>query len=124
MKKISLYIMIVLYIAAGLNHFVNPAVYKKIMPPWVPFHNELILISGICEILFALLLLFPSTRRLAAWCIIALLIAIFPANIQMLLNDLRGNNPGLWISVLRLPLQLVLIWWAYGFTKPLNVESN
>jgi uncharacterized membrane protein len=120
MKMISLYIMSLLYIAAGINHFIHPEFYRKIMPPWVPLHDEMILISGIAEVLFALLLLFPFTRRFAACCIIALLIAVFPANIQMTLNYYHENNPGLWFTVVRLPLQIVLIWWAYLFTKPVN----
>lgn len=114
--------MTALYIAAGVNHFVHPGTYKKIMPGWIPFQENLIFISGILEILFALFLLFPLTRRIAAWCIVGLLIAVFPANIQMMLNYIQENNPMLWLSVLRLPLQIVLIWWAYSFTKfpPLN----
>jgi uncharacterized membrane protein len=120
MKKTGLYIMAALYVAAGINHFIHPEFYRKIMPPWLPFHDGLIFISGIFEILFALLLLLPVTRRLAAWGIIALLIAVFPANIQMMLNYQQENNPGLWLAVLRLPLQVLLIWWAYSFTKPLT----
>ena len=57
------------------------------------------------------------TRRTAAWGIIILLIMIFPANIYMMMNYLNEKNPGLWITILRLPLQFVLIWWAYTFTK-------
>ena len=110
--------MALFYFAAGLNHFIQPVFYLKIMPPWVPLHKELVFISGVCEVLFALLLLLPFTRRFAAWCIIALLIAVFPANIQMMLNYIDENNPALWVSILRLPLQPLLIWWAYGFTKP------
>jgi uncharacterized membrane protein len=120
MKKISLYIMTLFYIAAGVNHFIHPEFYRKIMPPWAPFHDEAIFISGICEVLFGLLLLFPLTRPLAAWAIIGLLIAVFPANIQMMLNYYHENNPGLWFTILRLPLQIVLIGWAYLFAKPLS----
>ena len=110
--------MALLYFTAGVNHFIHPAFYLKIMPPWIPVHKELVFISGIAEVLFAMLLLFPVTRRFAAWGIIALLVAVFPANIQMMLNYMDENNTRLWISILRLPLQIVLIWWAYGFTKP------
>jgi uncharacterized membrane protein len=117
MKNAFLYAMAVLYIAAGINHFIHPAFYIKIMPPWLPYHTALILISGVCEIVFGLLLLLPSARRPAAWLIILMLIAIFPANIQMMVNYLHENNPRLWIAIVRLPLQLVLIWWAYYFTK-------
>jgi len=110
--------MITLYIAAGANHFLHAGSYIKIMPPWIPLHKQMVFISGVCEILFAVLLILPPTRRLAAWCIIALLVAVFPANLQMTLNYCHEHNPGLWATVLRLPLQIPLIWWAYSFTKP------
>lgn len=115
--------MVLLYIAAGTNHLIHPEVYKQIMPDWVPLHDAMIFISGICEIIFALFLLPPLTRRIAAWCIIALLIAVFPANIQMMLNYLHENKSGLWLTVLRLPLQIVLVWWAYRFTKPAHLDE-
>ena len=117
MKKISLALMIALYFAGGIYHFLHPEVYRKIMPPWLPWHTQLIFISGLCEVLFAVLLLSPTTRSAASWCIIALLVAVFPANIQMMINYSGSHNPALWIAVLRLPLQIVLICWAYSFTK-------
>ena len=123
MKKLSLFVMSVFYVTAGVNHFWHLGFYLRIMPPWLPWHNELVVISGICEISFGLLLLFSSTRRLAAWSIILLLIAVFPANIQMLLNYLNESNPKLWISILRLPLQIILIWWAYTFTKDNRLKT-
>jgi uncharacterized membrane protein len=123
MKQFSLYAMAVLYIAAGINHFVNPGMYVKIMPPWLPYPAALVLISGIFELAAGSLLLIPSTRRLAAWLIILLLIAVFPANIQMLLNYQDQNNPLVWMAVVRLPLQLLLIWWAYGFTKRQELKN-
>jgi uncharacterized membrane protein len=116
-KKISLYSMAALYLLAGINHFVNPDFYKKIMPPWLPWHYSLIFISGVAEIVLGLLLLPVQTRRLAAWGIIILLIVVFPANVQMMLNYQQENNPYLWIAVVRLPLQILLIMWAYQFAK-------
>ena len=116
-KKISLYLMAGLYVLAGANHFFNPLFYKKIMPPWLPCHYLLIYISGAAEIVLGLLLLPAPTRKLAAWGIIILLVAVFPANVQMLLNYREEQNPNWWLTILRLPLQLVLIWWAYLFTK-------
>ena len=115
--------MSVFYVGAGLNHFWHPEFYLIIMPPWLPWHNVLVVISGVCEILFGLLLLFSLTRRLAAWGIILLLIAVFPANIQMMLNYWNESNPKLWISIVRLPLQIILIWWAYSFTKNIKIKS-
>ncbi|MEP7236822.1 MAG: MauE/DoxX family redox-associated membrane protein [Ferruginibacter sp.] len=122
MKKISLYIMILFYAGAGINHFINPAFYLQIMPSWLPLHTELVFISGVAEILCALFLLFPPTRRFGAYCTIALLIAVFPANIQMMLDYYHDDNPLLWVAILRLPIQFFLIWWAYLFTKPNTVK--
>jgi uncharacterized membrane protein len=116
-KRLSLYIMTAFYILAGVNHLIHPAFYIKIMPPWIPYHAAMVGISGVCEILFALLLLFPFTRRVGGFCIILLLIAVFPANIQMLLNALHENNIRLWLAIFRLPIQIILIWWAYTFVK-------
>jgi len=117
MTKISLYIMILFYAGAGINHFINPSFYLQIIPPWLPLHKEFVFLSGVAEIVCALLLLFSKTRRVGAWAVIALLIAVFPANIQMLLDYKKDNNPMLWVAILRLPIQLILIWWAYGFTS-------
>lgn len=112
--------MVLLYLGAGINHFINPGFYIKIMPPWIGWHTQLVWISGVCEALFGLLLIFPATRRTGAWCIIALLVAVFPANIQMMLSYIAEHNPRLWIAILRLPVQALLVWWAYRFTKPGN----
>ena len=87
------------------------------MPPWLPWHYSLIFISGVCEIVLGLMLLSQRTRKLAAWGLIALLIAVFPANIQMMVNYREQQNPDLWVAILRLPIQLLLIGWAYRYTK-------
>lgn len=117
MKFFGLYIMSLLYVAAGILHFIRPKVYLKIMPTYLPYPLQLVYISGICEILFGLLLLFPVTRTAGAWLLVLLLIAVFPANIQMAVTFYQKNNPALWIAILRLPLQFVLIWWAWTYTK-------
>jgi uncharacterized membrane protein len=82
-KTISKYILAIFMIGAGTMHFVNPAFFLKIMPPYLPVHKELVLVSGICEVLLGILLLIPQTSHLAAWGIIALLIAVFPANLYV-----------------------------------------
>jgi len=115
-NMISLYSMAALYVAAGVNHFVNPRMYLRIMPPWLPYHEAMNYISGACEIVFALMLIPLATRSIGAWLLIALLVAVFPANIQMSINYKRKHHPYYWITIVRLPLQLVLIWWAYSFT--------
>lgn len=106
-----------LYVAAGINHFVHPTTYLAILPPWLPAHNFLVVFSGVMEMLLGLLLLVPQTRRLAAWGIILLLITVFPANIQMALNYGKSQHPQLWLALFRLPVQGLLIWWAHQYTK-------
>ena len=113
-----------LYIAAGIYHFVSPGTYLRIMPPWLPAHSFLVLFSGMIEVVLGLMVIIPFTRRLAAWGIILLLIAVFPANIQMMLNYGKEHHPLLWLAVVRLPLQVGLIWWAYLYAKPLQAGSK
>lgn len=114
-KVLGLVLMIILYLAAGINHFIRPGFYLAIMPAWIPFHAEMVFISGVAEVVLALLLIFPATRKPAAWGIILLLIAVFPANVQMMINYIKEGNPNTWISVVRLPLQILLVMWAYVY---------
>ncbi len=102
---------------AGANHFVRPDFYVAIMPAWVPWPMQMVYVSGACEIFGALLLLHPKTQRAGAWFVIILLIAIFPANIQMAINFSRAHNPYLWAAIARLPLQVILIWWAWVYSQ-------
>ena len=106
-----------LYVLAGLNHFRNPAMYLRIMPRYLPWHSGLVYLSGILEIIGGLLLLFPASRVAGAWLLVALLIAVFPANVHMAIDFYQRKNPYLWIALLRLPLQFVLIYWAWVYTR-------
>ena len=119
-KTISLYLMAALYVAAGVNHFVHAAMYISIIPSWLPYKLLLSNISGAFEILFGVLLLPKTSRRFAAWGIIFLLIAVYPANIQMSINYYRSNNNNFWLSIIRLPLQFLLLWWAWIYTRKTN----
>ena len=113
----SKYLMAAFYTLAGVNHFLHPAWYLKIMPPYLPWHLPLVYLSGLAEIVLGALLLIPRFSTLAAWGLIALLIAVFPANLHMALHtDLYPEIPpaALWI---RLPLQGGLIAWAYWYTR-------
>lgn len=116
MKMFFLYLMIVLYVLAGMNHFLHPKMYLKMVPGWIPAHETVVSVSGFLEIFFALLLIWPATRPMAAWLLIALLVVIFPANIQMALDYRKNNDPYLWVAMMRLPLQIPLIWWAWLYT--------
>jgi uncharacterized membrane protein len=120
MKTILLVIMAVFYVAAGLNHFANPDAYLPMMPPYLPWHRAFILISGAAEVGLGLAVLVPSLRQAAAWGLILLLIAIFPANLHIALNNvpLFGNTEGFGVwNWVRLPFQAVLIAWAWWHTR-------
>ena len=104
-------------IAAGIMHFVNTEFYLKIMPPYLPLRKELVFLSGAFEVLLGVLLLLPRSSRLAAWGIIALLIAVFPANVYLYQHqEILPASP--IIHFLRLPLQGLFILWAYWHTRP------
>jgi len=116
-KTVSRYSLTAFMIGAGTMHFVHPEFYLKIMPPYLPLHQELVFLSGICEVALGLLLLVPRYSQLAAWGIIALLIAVFPANIYVFQNPEVLPAPPL-LHLLRLPLQGVFILGAYWHTRP------
>ena len=111
-----LYLMAFLYIIAGINHFRRPGMYIRIIPPIFKNPKLINTLSGVAEILLGVLLLFPFSKRFAAWGIIALLIAIFPANLFMFQDKKAGFGLPKWILFVRLPLQIVLIYWAYQYT--------
>jgi uncharacterized membrane protein len=105
-----------LFLAAGAWHFVAPAFFVKIVPPYLPFPRELVFASGVFEVVLGMMLMIPQTTRLAAWGLIALLIAVFPANIYMYQHsELFEVRP--LILLLRLPLQVLLIAWAWVYTR-------
>jgi uncharacterized membrane protein len=106
-----------LLVGAGSMHFVRSDFFMKIMPPYLPQPLLLVHISGVFEIVLGLLLLVPQYARFAAWGIIALLIAVFPANIYLYQHqEIVPASP--LVHLLRLPLQGLLILWAYGYTRP------
>jgi uncharacterized membrane protein len=111
-------------IGAGVLHFVVPGFYLRMMPTYLPWHLELVYLSGVCEIVLGVLLFVQRTTRLAAWGIVALLIAVFPANIHIYQHqELFPISPVL--HLLRLPLQGVLVLWALRHTRrndPLDPE--
>jgi uncharacterized membrane protein len=117
--RVMLWVMGVFYVVAGLAHFVRPDFYLPMMPPWFPAHRELIFVSGVAEVLLGAAVLVARLRRIAGWGIIALLIAIFPANLHIALHDVplfgATQGAGIWNWV-RLPLQAVLIAWAWSYT--------
>lgn len=120
MRAFLLYGLALFFVLAGSNHFLAPETYVAMMPSALPAPWALVYISGVAEILGGLGLLHPRTRRFAAWGLIALLVAVFPANLNMAINDLPLGKRDLptWALWARLPLQLVLIAWCWMFTRP------
>ena len=119
-KRALLWLMGAFYVFAGAMHFARPDYYMAMMPPYLPWHAQLIFLSGVGEVLCGLGVLFPPTRRLAAWGTIALLVAVFPANIHVAFNNVPvfGAKEGAGaLGYVRLPFQAVLIAWAWWYTR-------
>ena len=101
------------FLAAGVLHFVRPRMYEAMMPGYLPAHRELVYAAGVAEIAGGAGVLHPRTRRAAGWWLIATLVAIFPANVEMAVHAERFRRvpePLLWA---RLPVQGLLIAWVY-----------
>ena len=109
-KSLWAFLTGIIFILAGINHLISPSLYIKIMPPYLANAELLILLSGIAEVICGVLLLIFKTRKVGAWLSIILLIMVFPANIQMTVNEYDNRGLLFYISVLRLPLQGLLIW--------------
>jgi uncharacterized membrane protein len=116
MTLLSRYTLALLFVGAGVMHFLRPATYLAIMPPVLPAPLALVYVSGIFEILGGLGLLPARTRRLAGWGLLALLVAVFPANVYMALVHEQLHIPG-WVAWGRLPLQLPLLWWVWSVMR-------
>lgn len=108
----------VLFVLAGANHFIHTSFYVSIMPAYLPWHILLVYVSGAAEMLLGVMLLFRRSERLAAWGAIALIVAVTPANIQMAIHPELYPEYSQAVLWARLPLQMVLIAWAYWFTRP------
>ena len=113
-------LLAVLMVGVGITHFTSPDFFVAIVPKALPAPLTLVYVSGFFEILGGLGLLVPRTRRAAAWGLVALYVAVFPANINMAINEIQpagGHIPvaGMW---LRLPFQVLFIAYAYWFTRP------
>lgn len=116
--------MSLFYLGAGMNHFVNPDFYLPMIPSYLPAPKLLNLLSGAAELLLAMMLMRPEVRSLGAWGVILLLIAVFPANVHMFMQGGAAYGVPDWAMLVRLPLQLVLILWAYWHTKNPELDRH
>ena len=120
-KAILLYVMAAFYVFAGYNHLANPQFYLAIMPPDLPDPELLNIVSGLAEIVLGVFLLDRRTRPFAAWGTIALLVAVFPANVYAAVANVGPEGPGSGAGManwIRLPFQIPLIAWAWWYTLP------
>jgi uncharacterized membrane protein len=117
MKNISAYVIGVGFILAGANHFINPEFYLRMMPPMLPAHELMNYASGAAEIILGVLLFIPQTKVIAAWGLIILLIAVYPANIYMAMEAGKSIDISPVVAYIRLPFQFLFIWLVYRETK-------
>ena len=123
-RDIAKWLLGTLFVLAGANHFIHTAFYVSIMPPYLPWHTALVYISGVAEMALGVMLMFRRTETLAAYGAIALIIAVTPANIQMAIHPElypAFSAAALW---LRVPLQGVLIAWAFWLTRPFHEDCK
>ncbi|AFY45321.1 DoxX family protein [Nostoc sp. PCC 7107] len=125
-KELFRIVLAISIIIVGITHFAIPAPYVKIMPPQLPYPLGLVYLSGFYEILGGIGLLIPPVSQAAAWGLVLLFIAVFPANINMAINHIKietipySDSP--IFQAIRLPLQAVLIAWAWWYTRPSDKE--
>ena len=113
-KLITMYIMSIFYISVGINHFVEPEWFIQIVPPYLSKYDlELVYISGVFEVMFGTLILFKKTRYYAAWGLILILAAVFPANIYLAQSDGVAMGTSAAVAWYRLPFQSLFIVLAY-----------
>ncbi len=110
-----------LFVLAGINHFVHFAFYVSIMPPYLPYHTALVYVSGAIEVVMGVMLCIRRTERVAAWGLIALIVAVTPANLHMAIHAELYPQYSMAMLWARLPLQGVLIAWAFWFTRPRRI---
>ncbi|MBU3691007.1 MAG: DoxX family membrane protein [Solirubrobacterales bacterium] len=118
--RIVRYLLGVFFVLAGANHFLSPDTYLEMMPSWIPLHGPAVFWSGVAEVVGGIALLVDRWKRFGCWWTIALLIAVFPANIQMAITPdqipwvAERNFPDwlLWVRLLLQPLLMYLVWWS------------
>lgn len=117
-KKLVLFGLAAFFINVGVDHFVNPDFYLNIMPSSFPLHAEAVYISGFFEVVGGISLLIPRLRKIAGWGLVALLIAVYPANIYMAITPQAFPDIPVTLLYVRLAFQFVFFYWAYSVTRP------
>ena len=117
-RKIVLFGLAAFFINIGVNHFVNPDFYLSIMPPAFPMHAEAVYVSGFFEVLGGICVLIPRLRKIAGWGLVALLVAVYPANIYMAITPEAFPDFPVALLYVRLVFQFVFFYWAFSVTRP------
>lgn len=112
-----LYLMAIMYIVAGIFHFIKPKMYMRIMPRYLPAHKALVLLSGLAEIILGIGLLFPATKDYAIYGIILMLLIFFLVHFYMLSSEKAGAGLPRWALIVRIFLQFIIIWWAWYYLR-------
>jgi|SRR5690554_4620929 len=110
------YLIGLLFVIAGMNHFRKPKMYERIIPPYIPAHGSIVILSGIVEMILGFMIMNKNSQEEAAWGIIILMLLFIPVHIFMLQNEKAAMKLPKWVLILRLPLQFALIYWAYQYT--------
>ena len=110
------YLFGILFVLAGMNHFRKPKIYERIMPPYIPAHSSMVMLSGIAEMILGFMILNKNTQTAAAWGIIIMLVIFLSVHIYMLQNEKAAMKLPKRILILRIPLQFGLMYWAYLYT--------
>lgn len=114
----------VAFITTGILHFVRTGTYEQIVPDYLPAHHEIVLLSGAAELAGGVGVAFGRTRAIAGVWLIAVLILVFPANIHMAVNSERFGSIAPALLWARLPLQGLLVWWAWRVTRPRTADRS
>lgn len=107
------YLIGILFVLAGANHFRTPKIYERVIPPYIPAHKTIVMISGIVEMVLGFMIMNRDTQSQAAWGLIILLVLFIPIHIYMLQNETASMKLPRWALWLRIPLQFALMYWAY-----------
>ncbi len=118
MQPWHLYLMALLYISAGIFHFLKPGIYLRIMPPYLPAHKILVYLSGAAEIVLGVGICLPSLQRISLFGLILMLLVFLPVHWHMLAKSRKGRGIPRWALILRIPLQFVLMYWAFSYLCP------
>ncbi|ARD45507.1 DoxX family protein [Colwellia sp. PAMC 21821] len=124
MPRIPLLVIALFFITGGIAHFVVADFFMKAMPDYLGYHKEIVHISGVLEILGAIGILVPQTRLLAGYGLIALIIAVYPANINMALHPEKFQNISELFLYIRLPFQFIFVWFVWWAIAPERLENK